>query len=261
MKSGTVSLIVVCILCLIVSSAYSNESYRLKNLGACKPDTVLQVLKCPLNSKLFESQYRSDLGTYLKNGTLRVRHFVNPYYTKGLSSIALRYCDAALTKCGTVQGNTRNLDIPLTEDLLYVGEYENKDGKPQKYLYVSFHLVETIIQELPKVRTLADFTVLLETYRKDFEPKKGACRAVTPKKFQDFYDTCVFIQFPYDGIVKVLREILYKHLDDQVTQQYNTLLNTKIAKKEGMTTFEFFSYFAIQSLDTPNVVYKFLTLK
>jgi hypothetical protein len=114
-----------------------------------------------------------------------------------------------------------------------------------------------MIEGSKKIKSLNELLKTIDQYDTKFAIK-NACKNVLPGDSGNFFMDCVFFRYPFDGIVTTLATTVYKNLSDSVAAEYKNYLESKL-KTKTMTTFEYFSYFALDAkMDPFKRITKFL---
>jgi hypothetical protein len=95
----------------------------------------------------------------------------------------------------------------------------------------------------------------MKGFNKDYRPQRY--RIVIPDDRKKYALETLFVEFPYDGVSTTFKETIYARLPVEVRAGFFDIIKKKIKNKEMLTTFEFFSYFAILSRSTDEI-YKVL---
>jgi hypothetical protein len=229
------------------------EAKKINDIGMCnysnKPE---DYVLCPLKDDILGGERQIILKKKYDEGKLDMDDLLNDYYTDGYTGTKFIYCDEKLTKC-TVTMSQSDTRYDLIEDIVYVGSYEDR-GKTKTCLYFPFNLVTGILLN-QKILSVEEYILAIKNLVKDFRPQRY--RNVAQNDRKKFALEALFVEFPYDGIAKTFKETIYRKLEPEVTASYFNIIKDKINKKESLTTFEFFSYFAILSV-ADDSIYKVL---
>lgn len=246
-------LLLVCILCSSISSSiWGYEGNKLDTIGRCGSRSVIL---CPLNENIGNSKYDSDMFTWLQQGTLSPRHIFNTYYYDDGSGTGLQYCKEDFSVC---QWNDGTSKILLSDFLLYRTVFTNTSGHIEAFFILPLNFILDMATKSGSIQTLEEFTNTLNEYDKQFDRKTQCSHTIDSAKQQEFFNDCIFFKYPYDAIVKTLKETVYKNLSPTIISSYARRIENKVNVKESLTAFEYFSYFAIQS-KADNKIYKFLS--
>ena len=248
----------VCCCCVIPSIVYALEILRLNNLQQC---AEIELVKCPLNQQLFDEQGRKYLTTLWSNNAFDIRYLFNPYYYSDSIDMTVSFiCTPILSSCSN--GSQR---ITLTPDVFYIGI----DKLNANYIYVSKALLENMSSRLygtpstpspstPSPSTPSPSTpgmpattpvdsFLAQVQIEDSKFDKSKYNKISMGDRNNYNDTCLFFSSPYDTIIPALVNSLYRNMDINLALDLFKKLEKKYNSKT-MTTFEFFSYCALQSL-------------
>lgn len=245
--------LVVLIVCILSSSISSSiwgfEVNKLNTAGRCRHSIVL----CPLNENIGDSKYINDLFAWLEKGTLSGRHLFNSHYYDDNSGTGLEYCKEDYSVC-----RWNGDKVTLNDFLLYRTVFTNNSGKTDAFYIIPFNFITDMGTNSKTIQSLNDFLNTLNRHDKAFALKTECSITTDPSKRQSFFNDCIFFNYPFDSIVSVLKNTVYKDLNPTITSSYLQKIEDKINTEKTLTTFEYFSYFAIQSKNN-NKTYKFLT--
>lgn len=250
-------ILIVCII-LIVSiicscSIWLYEAYSLNTMGMCvKDDSKRALLLCPLNQSLtsymlnlknppyYDPYYKKNFNDKYNKGTLRLGDFINtrfmgdePPATTGNTV----YCNKVYSLCESdVSGKN---GIVLTENGIYT--LRNADGTTG--FYMDLDMVLEVSQK--NYNHISDFIKDVETYQK----RHDEClifNTVNDKTTRDALSMmCTFYKDP-SVLIKTIKNTLLSKFSDKMINDYLSLLKIK-AQSKKMTTFEYFTYYAILS--------------
>lgn len=247
------SITICCLLSSIFSSAWLWEAKKINDVNMCNSKgTPKDFILCPLKDDILEESRQKILKKKYNESKLKMNDLLNNYYIDGYNPIKFIYCNQNLTKC-TITMNQNDTKYELIEDIVYIGSYNDKE-KINVYVYFPQNLTIDILSA-QNITSLDDFILAIKSTVKDFRPQKYKNMSLEDRKKVALQ--AVFVDFPYDGLVTTFKETIYRKLDPKITAAYLNIIKNKINKKESLTTFEFFSYFAILSI-TDNSIYKVL---
>lgn len=244
---------VCCLLSSISSSAWMWEAKKINDIGMCNyNETTQDYILCPLKTNILEGDTQKLIKKKYNEGKFGINDILNDYYSDGQSDTKFIYCNDKMTKC-TITMSQSGTKYDLVEDIVYVGTYQ-KNGKTKTCLYFPFDLVTEILLS-KKISSLDEFILSIKGIVKDFKPEKYRNISVDDRK--KYALNALFVEFPYDGLATTFKETIYRKLEPEITAAYFNILKNKLDKKETLTTFEFFSYFAILAVED-NSIYKVL---
>lgn len=250
------TLISICMCCIISSISLSGwlwEAKKINDVSMCnKNSNPKEFMLCPLNEDILEGDYQNKLKAKYDSDKLNWKDIVNDFYISGVSNVEFIYCDKMVTKC-TVTSNITGMKYNLIEEGVYSGYFEEK-GEKKVYLYFPMGLVMDVLMG-SNMKSLDEFLKIIKSIVGNFNPDEY--RLIKRGDRRNYSLDVLFIDFPYDGISTTFRDTIYRRLDPMITSKYFNIIKGKIKKKEILTTFEFFSYFAILSLTNENI-YKVL---
>lgn len=235
------------------SSIWLYEAYSLNRIGMCvKDDSKRALLLCPLNQTL--TSYLLDLNSppyydknYDKNfidkynkGILRFYDFVNTRF-KGDEPPAttgnIVYCNKVYSLCET--DNLGNNGIVLTQNGIYT--LKNADGTTG--FYVDLNMMLEMSQK--DYKNIKEFINDIDVYQQ----KHDEClifNSVKDKPTRNALSLmCNFFNNPSE-LIKTIKNTLLARLSDNMINEYLVILKKKAISK-NMTTFEYFTYYAIIS--------------
>jgi len=253
-KSGIgLIILIVCILsCCISSSVWGVAAAQLNKAGRCGSRSVVM---CPLNENIGDSKYNNDLLTWLQQGTLSGRHVLNSYYYDDGTGTGIQFCKEDYSTCKWKDSKTK---LALTDFLLYRTVFTNNAGKTDAFYTIPANFLMDMGTKSGSIRSLDEFINTVNKYDREFKLKTECSKAVNPKDRQAFFNDCIFFNYPFDSIVSVLQKVVYKDLNPAIISSYAQQIEAKVKASQPLTTFEYYSYFAIQA-KSANKVYKFLT--
>lgn len=241
-----------CVISSIISGVWGWEAKKISDVGLCEDETLEKFILCPLNENILDGEHQDRMKKKYDEGKLGMSDILNSYYIDGVTNTKFVYCDEKLTKC-TLDMVASGHRYELIEDIVYIGSYE-KSGKKRTYVYFPYNIITGILLG-DKIETVDEFIQIMKGFNKDFRPNKY--RNVMPDDRKKYALDTLFVEFPYDGVGTTFKETIYARLPAQVTAEYFDMIRKKINNKEVLTTFEFFSYFAILGKSTDNI-YKVL---
>lgn len=247
-------LYVICVFCMISSICMGGwllEVKRISDVSMCNADN--NIMLCPLNDRILEGEYQMKLEEKFNKGDLEWMDVMNDYYRYGVTSTEFIYCNEDITRC-TLTPNMRGIKYNLIENGVYIGSYDGKGGEKKMYLYFPQELATYILLG-GKVRSMEEFLRNTSNVISNFDVKRY--RRVSPNDRQKYALEALFVDFPYDGVSMTLRNTIYTKLDINITSEYMKMIQDKIKRDQSLTTFEYFSFFAILSLSVRKV-YKIL---
>lgn len=252
MDSSAAPLIIVtcCILSCISSSIWGYEAYKISKAGRCGDRSVIF---CPLNENLGDEKYKNDLKLWVEQGNIKGRHIFNSYYFDDNNPTGFEYCSENYSTCVI-----NNKQLPLTEFLIYKTNYSDNLGKPATFYIMPANIIMDMATKSKTISSLEEFTNTLKTYDSGFKLKNECSKTTDPSKRQNFFNDCIFFNYPFDSIVTVLKSTFYNDLNANIRSSYFTQIDQKIKSGQTISSFEFFSYFAIKSV-SDRKTYKFLT--
>lgn len=266
-----ICLSICCLLSSIFSGVWISEAKKIDDKNMCTSKIFIEekwklrktennnkqiqdFILCPLKDDILETEKQTKLKEKYDKGKLKLNDLLNDYYTDGHVPKNFVYCDENITKC-TLETNVNSTKYNLIEDIVYIGSYNEKE-KTKIYLYVPLNLVTGILLN-QNITSVDDFILAIKGLVQDFKPTKYKNISKTDR--QKHVLNTLFIDFPYDGVSTTFKETIYRKLEPGITSAYFNILKNKINNKETLTTFEFFSYFAILAM-SDNSIYKILTL-
>lgn len=251
----------LCLMCLSVCCLSSSiflsgwmwEAKKINDLGMCNFNETLEgYVLCPLKDDILKGDRQKIIKKKYDENKLDMNDLLNDYYVDGQSNTKFIYCDENVTKC-TITMNQSGTKYNLIEDIVYVGSYESK-GKPKTCLYMPVNLVTGVLLS-EKILSVDEFILKIKGVVQDFKPAKY--KNISPDERDKHALNVLFVEFPYDGLATTFKETIYRKLEPEITSAYFDILKKKINNKESLTTFEFFSYFAILAI-SDNSIYKVL---